>query len=151
MADRLSPSTYRTGHDGETWVADWLLAQGGQLIAQRWRCRLGELDLVMRLPIGCPKGHGPVQPERDPWTLVFVEVKTRASGNWDANGLLAIGAQAQERLINAAQLFLAKHPIEAELPCRFDVALVRRSHRGADAVSGSEFSLQSYIWNAIQG
>jgi putative endonuclease len=143
MADRLPSTTYNTGHDGETWVANWLLAQGGQLIAQRWRCRSGEIDLVMRLPIGCPQAHSPAQPGRDPWTLVFIEVKTRKSGNWDANGLMAIGPRSQGRLVQAATAFLAKHPREAELPCRFDVALVRRS--------GSEFSLQSYLWNAIQG
>jgi putative endonuclease len=137
-----APTSYRTGYDGEAWIANWLLSQGGLLVAQRWRCRSGELDLVMRLPIGCPGDHSPSPPPSDPWTLVFIEVKTRRSGSWDENGLLAIGAQAQKRLLNAAELFLAQHPIEAALPCRFDVALVRQS--------GQQFSLQSYLWNAIQ-
>lgn len=143
MTDRPPAATsYTTGYDGEIWVAEWLLAQGAKLIAQRWRCRSGELDLVMKLPIGCPRAYAPVKPGSAPWTLVFIEVKTRKSGNWDANGLLAIDLRAQQRLTQAAAAFLAQHPDLAELPCRFDVALVRRS--------GSQLSLQSYLWNAIE-
>ena len=58
-------------------------------------------------------------------TLIFIEVKTRNSRNWDADGLLAISAQKQTRLIRSAELFLVKHPDLAEYPCRFDVAIVR--------------------------
>lgn len=96
------------GRLGEDLVADWLRSQGWAILHQRWRCRFGELDVVAQSQL----------------TVAFVEVKTRSKGNWDDDGLSAITPAKQAKLWQAAQLFLIKHPDLAELPCRFDVALV---------------------------
>ncbi len=120
--DRHPPSTPQpssipdVGWLGETLVQQWLQAQGWQVLHSRWRCRWGEIDLI-----ACPEPSVPCHRENE---LVFVEVKTRRLQNWDAGGLLAITPQKQRKLIQTAQLFLAKNPSLAELPCRFDVALV---------------------------
>lgn len=118
---------------GEDFIAQWLQTQGWVILSQRWRCQWGEIDIITQQP----------QPQPPP-CLVFVEVKTRRQGNWDANGLLSITPQKQARLWQAAQLFLAAHPELAENPCRFDVALVhyqknpRKSNQDSDNYSGSQ-------------
>jgi putative endonuclease len=137
---------------GENLVAQWLQEQGWQIIAQRWRCQHGEIDLIAQ------QGDS---------LLTFVEVKTRNSRNWDADGLLAISASKQIRLWQAAQLFLATHPELDNFLYRFDVALVR--YQGdclilpadrlpidekivlgqAIALTGYQLSLQAYMESAF--
>lgn len=143
------------GNLGEALVAQWLQAQGWTILARSWHCRWGELDLVAHR--NQPSPH-----------LTFVEVKTRSSGSWDSGGLLAITAQKQTKLWKTAQLFLAQRPRLADLPCRFDVALVhcRRSVHSAEqapsnvavplslgqpvAMGSYTLSLQDYIESAFE-
>lgn len=97
------------GKLGEKLVAQWLKNQNYEILQQNWRCRWGEIDLVI------------LDPQK---AIAFVEVKTRSQNNWDANGLLAVNSSKQQKIIQTASLFLARYPQLAELPCRFDVALI---------------------------
>ena len=129
--------TLNVGELGERLVAWWLQAQNGIILHHRWHCRWGEIDLIVqRHPV---EGIGE-KPLRDRKSaakanhslvalpshsfLSFVEVKTRSQRNWDADGLLAITPSKQAKLQQTSQLFLAERPDLANLPCRFDVALV---------------------------
>ncbi|WP_036487623.1 YraN family protein [Myxosarcina sp. GI1] len=98
------------GELGERLVASWLKTQGYKLLHQGWSCRWGEIDLIATHQCKA--------------CLIFVEVKTRGDRNWDSNGLLAIDTRKQEKICQTAMLFLAQNSKLAELPCRFDVALV---------------------------
>ncbi|MFJ3055132.1 YraN family protein [Herbaspirillum sp. NPDC087042] len=91
-----------TGDAAEDAALAHLRKQGLQLVERNFRCRGGEIDLVMR----------------DGATVVFVEVRARAS---DSHGGAAasVTPAKQRRLILAAQTWLQAQPDTP--PCRFDV------------------------------
>jgi len=93
------------GRWGEERTADYLRKQGCVIEAARWRCRLGELDLVAS----------------DGKFLRFVEVKLRKSAAFGTAGE-AVNAGKQKRLRLAASLYLSRNP--TALQPRFDVAEV---------------------------
>lgn len=95
------------GRAAEDAALRYLQAKGCALVQRNYRCRLGEIDLVMR----------------DGGSLVFVEVRARGS---DAFGGAAasVGHGKQRRLSAAARHFLMTHPREARLPARFDVVAI---------------------------
>ncbi|MCU0552645.1 MAG: YraN family protein [Leptolyngbya sp. Prado105] len=129
-------STSEIGTSGENFVAHWLQTQGAIILARQWTCRSGELDLVI---------------QTNDSIVAFVEVKTRSRGNWDNNGTLAITSAKQRKIIIAAQLFLLQHPDLATLPCRFDVALVRKrgNPKTSPHLTKNQFALQDYICDAF--
>ena len=119
------------GELGEKLVALWLESKNYQILARRWRCRWGEIDLIAL--------------EQSSNTLVFIEVKTRSHNNWDAEGILAIDLRKQQKIEKTAQMFLAQNPQLADFPCRFDVALVSyRSYlyRSPILLSENNYALQ---------
>ncbi len=89
----------------EQWAARYLQKQGLQLICQNYRCRVGEIDLVMQ--------------EGD--TLVFVEVRLRSSKDY-GGAAASIDQHKQQRLIKTAQHYLAT--LKRIPPCRFDALLL---------------------------
>jgi putative endonuclease len=84
-------------------------AEGAVLVARRWRCPEGEIDLVVRA--------GGV--------LVFVEVKARRHRDAAAG---AVSPAQWRRLQAAASRFLAEAGEDAA-ECRFDVVLAGRDGR----------------------
>jgi putative endonuclease len=95
------------GVDGEQVTADWYEANGYEVLARNWRCRQGELDLILR------RGR----------TIVFCEVKARTS---DAFGTPAeaVTHQKRERLRRLAARWLDEDAPVRPGEIRFDVASV---------------------------
>lgn len=96
------------GAQGEELVARWYRARGYTVVDRNWRCRDGELDVIV---------------ERD-GTIVFCEVKTRSSAAF-GTGLDAVTQVKQLRIRRlAAQWLLTRAPARRRRQVRFDVAAV---------------------------
>jgi putative endonuclease len=143
MANRHPSHYLDIGVLGEELVAQWLQSTGWAILHRRWRCRWGEIDIIARLEFQEQSSQHPLPSNSSP-LLVFVEVKTRSRGNWDAGGLLSISQQKQAKLWQAARCFLAIYPYLAEHTCRFDVALVccQRMPKQCDVLSERPVSLE---------
>lgn len=100
-----------------------LLARGLTLVGRNFRCRVGEIDLIMR----------------DGQVLVFVEVRYRRD---QRHGTAAetVSRPKQRRFVAAARRYLQQHPAAARAPCRFDVVAITGEQvewiKGAFAADG---------------
>ena len=95
-----------TGLEAEDAAASLLARHGLEIVARNYRTRLGEIDLVAR----------------DGTTLVFVEVRSRASGRF-GGAVESVTAAKRRRLVAAARQYLSQ--LRREPPCRFDVVTVQ--------------------------
>ena len=110
----MSDTRQSAGQAAEGWALTHLEEHGLRLLARNWRCRLGELDLVML----------------DGDTVVFVEVRYRRHSAW-GGAESSIDARKRQRVCAAAQLFLQQQSRWAHSPCRFDVVAIAPAERSA--------------------
>jgi len=95
------------GAAGEDAAAAWYTARGFGIVARNWRCRAGELDLVV--------SRGSL--------IVICEVKAR-SGTAFGGGFEAVGWRKQRKLRQLAELLLERPDAPSFASVRFDVASV---------------------------
>ena len=95
----------RSGRSAENLAALFLRLKFYRILDRRFKTPVGEIDLVAR------RGK----------TIAFVEVKRRPSA---ALGLEAISPIAQQRLIRAAEAWLARHPEAMDCTLRFDALVI---------------------------
>lgn len=107
-SERRSESRLASGLDAESDVAKWLENQGWKLIARNFRCRAGEIDLILEETLS----NGRVE-------LVFVEVRTRRAGAV-ADPAMTVDARKRLRIEIAARVFLSSYRGPA-FSIRFDV------------------------------
>jgi putative endonuclease len=100
------PPHLRTGRLGEVAARKYLKRKGLKFLTSNFRTHRGEIDLVMR--------------EGD--CLVFVEVKTRSSEEWNRPAA-AVDRERRQRLTRAGldYLLLLKNPV---VKVRFDIVEV---------------------------
>ena len=98
----------RLGTSAEQAAADFLQAQGAQVLLRNYRCRFGELDIVARL------GED---------ELIIVEVRTRSSET-HGGAAASVDCGKRRRLIRAASRLLQERRDLARLRARFDVIVV---------------------------
>ena len=105
--DKPPEDPKQLGPWGERRAERYLHRKGLQILERNFRCRSGEIDLIM------------VDRDR---TIVFVEVKTRADETYQALET-AVTYAKKLRMIRAARLFVADHALQ-DRPLRFDVVAI---------------------------
>jgi putative endonuclease len=93
------------GHAKEELACRFLEARGLRLVARNFRCRRGEIDLIMR----------------DRHCLVFVEVRYRRDARF-GTAAESVDRGKQGRVLAAARYYLQRNP--SDLACRFDVLAI---------------------------
>ena len=93
------------GELAEQLAAVYLQKQGLKLLSQNYRCRYGEIDLILK----------------DAQTLVFAEVRLRKSSSF-GGAAASITPHKQSKLVRTAQHYLSMQPNPPA--CRFDVVLL---------------------------
>ena len=104
-ARRSQTSRQVQGQAGEDAALAHLLQHGLVLVIRNFRCKAGEIDLIMR----------------DEASLVFVEVRKRANSDY-GGAAASVTPAKQRRLLRAAQFFLLRY--KSLPPCRFDVVAI---------------------------
>lgn len=96
------------GQSAEAHAEAFLKTQGLTLLARNWRCRFGEIDLVMQ----------------DGTTTVFVEVRLRSRSDF-GGAAASVTPAKQKKLLAAARQYLST--LKTLPPCRFDVVALTGS------------------------
>jgi putative endonuclease len=99
-----TPTNQTSGALAEARAEAFLVAQGLVKHAKNYRCKLGEIDLIMQ--------------HED--TLVFIEVRLRSHSSF-ANAAESVTIRKQQKIINTAQYYLQEHNLTDKAHCRFDV------------------------------
>ncbi len=121
MNSFISPLDHRIGlgRQGEDAALQYLKSQGMTLIVRNWRCRLGELDLVMW----------------DGTEIVFVEVKTRFATPQARKYLFdTIDHRKQRKLRCLVEVFLRSLKSRAHPQHRLDVVGVLFDRKAREPV-----------------
>lgn len=106
MATRTSQQV--TGEHSENLACHHLEAQGMRLLRRNFRCKCGEIDLIMQ--------HGDM--------IVFVEVRTRKHSRF-GSAAESVNRPKQRKLINAAHYFIQHHDPQLRYGYRFDVIAIQ--------------------------
>jgi putative endonuclease len=110
------------GPAAEKLAAEFLQRNGLQLIESNFRCRHGEVDLILR----------------DGDTIVFAEVRLRSNAAF-GGAAASITPGKQAKVVRAAQFYLQRNRCSS--PCRFDAVLM----------DGLDATRVEWILNAFEG
>ena len=116
------PAAVNNGTGAEDLACTYLEKSGLRLLARNYRCRRGEIDLIMQ----------------DGECLVFVEVRYRKHDTF-GSAAETVSSAKRARIITTASYFLQRQ--RSEPPCRFDVV----------AIGGGTPHRVEWIRDAFQG
>jgi putative endonuclease len=104
----------RKGMRFEKQARDYLCVRGLRLLRSNYRCRFGEIDLIMR--------------EGD--TICFIEVRFRKSLGF-GGASASITPAKQRKIVKTALLFLGSNRNLLNQALRFDVLLIQQQADGS--------------------
>lgn len=104
------------GHAAEDAAELFLRQQGCKTLQRNYRCRMGEIDLVVR----------------DGDCLVFAEVRFRQKGRY-GSGAESITHAKRRKLILSAAYYLRTEKISSHQVCRFDVLSIGQTTASANS------------------
>lgn len=95
------------GFAAEAHAHDYLKAQGLISVASNYRCKMGEIDLIMQ----------------DSTHLIFIEVRARANKAF-GGALARITHAKRKKILKTALHYLSTHRLLDKFPVRFDVIAI---------------------------
>ncbi len=98
-------AAFNRGISAESMAAAWLVGKGYRILARRFRCAAGEIDIV------AGRRH----------TVIFVEVKARVTFDDAAE---SVTMRQRARIAAAAEIWLANNPKIKFQDLRFDAILI---------------------------
>lgn len=107
--------TRDVGRDAERLAREHLESRGLHTLVQNYRCRAGEIDLIMR----------------DADVVVFVEVRYRGCGNL-VSAADSVDHRKQKKLLATARHFQQRNESAWKGACRFDVVAIAGTRTGAE-------------------
>jgi len=119
----MKPLPGETGAKAEERARIYLEQQGLRLVERNYRCRQGEIDLIMQ----------------DGETLAFVEVRYRKSTGFGSPAE-SVTPSKQQRIVTTAGHYLQSKYTRKMPPCRFDML----------AIEGREQQNINWIKDAFQ-
>lgn len=121
-------TTIGIGQHAEDLALQFLQSKGMRLIERNYRCKMGEIDLIMQ----------------NNAELVFIEVRYRKQTKF-GSGAESVDYRKQKKILKSAEHFLQSHSKYAALPCRIDVVSITAANNTSDQESKID-----WIPNAIQ-
>ncbi len=105
----------KRGTQAELAAEQYLRQRGLTLKTRNYRCKAGEIDLIME----------------DGNTLVFVEVRLRANRHY-GHAAETVSWRKQQKVIKASQHYLARYRLGDQKCCRFDIVALSSLHHPDD-------------------
>lgn len=106
MNSETGATTLQRGGQAEALASRFLQKKGLKLCERNYRCKTGEIDLIMEL------GD----------QIVFVEVRMRRNPSF-GTAAETVDRRKQQRLIRTAQHYLQRYRFDNR-PCRFDIIAI---------------------------
>lgn len=113
------PPKKNSGADAEQRAEHFLQQQGLVTKNKNYRCKLGEIDLIMT----------------DGTTLIFIEVRLRNHHQF-ASAIESITLSKQQKIIRTAHYYLQEHRLTDKIACRFDV-IALSNHRDPEWIKNA--------------